>query len=262
MKKEALPYYPFHWRDFRANRKVRRMNYIERGLYRELLDECWAEGFISNDIGKLADICDCPEQVLANAWQVLAPCFTEVEPGILINERMQAERTAKDSERAKRAISGARGGTAKSTSKQVLANANKCLESESKCHIAEQSIAEQKQSASNPNTPEVIPEGLDPFQYATGVLEKIGLPSSRSLLQIVASSIQTLAKDEREPLTLDVATERIIARVLADKRSGKPVNRFWFEDGKFNSGSASSEGSCNRQPSVAERMRNLAKGQK
>lgn len=43
---EALPYYRWHWRDYRANRKVQRMTYIERGLYRELLDECWAEGFI------------------------------------------------------------------------------------------------------------------------------------------------------------------------------------------------------------------------
>jgi hypothetical protein len=62
---EALPYYRWHWRDYRANRKVQRMTYVERGLYRELLDECWAEGFISDDLGALAEVCGCPRDVLA-----------------------------------------------------------------------------------------------------------------------------------------------------------------------------------------------------
>ena len=131
--KGALPYYRWHWRDYRADRKVQRMSYIERGLYRELLDECWAEGYIPNNIEALADICNCPKQVLEDSWQVLSTCFTEVEPGILVNERLSEERTEKDLTRARRAISGALGGKSKALA--------------STCHIA---LAEQehKQSSS------------------------------------------------------------------------------------------------------------------
>ena len=44
------------------------MTYVERGLYRELLDECWAEGFIPTEMQDLADICDCPVDVMRDAW--------------------------------------------------------------------------------------------------------------------------------------------------------------------------------------------------
>lgn len=111
---DPLNYYPWYWRDYRANRKVHRMSYVERGLYRELLDECWVEGFIPMDFGKLSEICGCPEQVLADAWPNLSVCFEEIEPGVLISPRMHQERTAKDAERVKRAIAGAEGGKAKS----------------------------------------------------------------------------------------------------------------------------------------------------
>ena len=63
----VLPYYKWFWQDWRANRKIQRMTYIEKGLYRELLDECWVEGFIPDDIEELADICGCPKEIMANA---------------------------------------------------------------------------------------------------------------------------------------------------------------------------------------------------
>ena len=36
---EPLPYFKWLWRDWRANRKVQRLDYVARGLYRDLLDE-------------------------------------------------------------------------------------------------------------------------------------------------------------------------------------------------------------------------------
>ena len=87
----ALPYYKWFWQDWRANRKAQRMNYIERGLYRELLDECWVEGSIPNDLNILAEICGCPNDVMANAWQVLESCFKLVED-VYINEKMESLR--------------------------------------------------------------------------------------------------------------------------------------------------------------------------
>lgn len=132
----ALPYYKWFWQDWRANRKAQRMNYIERGLYRELLDECWVEGSIPNDLNILAEICGCPNDVMANAWQVLESCFKLVED-VYINEKMESLRTEKDTERLVKALSGKKGGVSKSLnikeeiikSKQVLASAKQVLAS-------------------------------------------------------------------------------------------------------------------------------------
>lgn len=138
---KALPYYKFYWQAWRASRTVQRMTYIERGLYRELLDECWAEGSIPNDLTSLADICGCPEDVLANAWQMLSKCFVEIDGNRLINTRMNEERTEKDQIRVKMALSGQKGGMAKLRSKDdAEANAKQML---SKCHIEEESKVEE-----------------------------------------------------------------------------------------------------------------------
>lgn len=149
---ERLPplgYYKWHWQTWRANRKVQRMNYIERGLYRDLLDECWSEGFIPDDIEKLADICGCPADVMANAWQVLSKCFANASTGFLINERLEQERTEIDKTRVNRARAGAAGGKAKSSNGAALdstsqANASKCQANASGSHIEEKSLEESR----------------------------------------------------------------------------------------------------------------------
>lgn len=127
MTDRTLPYYKWFWQDWRANRKIQRMSFIERGLYRELLDECWVEGCIPNDIKELADICGCPEQIMADAWQVLSSCFDLLEDGKLINQKLHSLRTEKDIERLKKSENGKKGGLAKAIGKQVPSN----------CHIEE-----------------------------------------------------------------------------------------------------------------------------
>lgn len=157
-----LGYYKWHWQTWRANRKVQRMNYIERGLYRELLDECWAEGFIPDDIEKLADICGCPVDVLANAWQVLSKCFANAGNGFLYNERLEQERTDMDKTRANRARAGAAGGRAKASNGAASdgncqANASNSLANASKSHIEEKRREENKKTLSSGDDRERIP---------------------------------------------------------------------------------------------------------
>jgi hypothetical protein len=130
----TLPYYKWFWQDWRANRKIQRMSYIERGLYRELLDECWVEGYIPNNIKELADICGCPEDVMADAWQVLSSCFVLIQDNTLINEKLHSLRTEKDVERLKKAENGKKGGLAKAIGKQVLSN----------CHIEDKRKEDKK----------------------------------------------------------------------------------------------------------------------
>lgn len=137
----ALPYYKWFWQDWRANRKTQRMGYVERGLYRELLDECWAEGSIPTDIASLAEICGCPEDVMANAWQVLESCFVLLE-NKFINEKMESLRTVKDAERLAKSESGKKGGDSKH------------LNNKTKKRVAKQVIASAKQVLASPNIEE------------------------------------------------------------------------------------------------------------
>jgi uncharacterized protein YdaU (DUF1376 family) len=106
---EPLPYYKWLWRDWRANRRVQRMSWQARGLYRELLDEFWAEGSIPDDNHSLADICGCTADEMMMYWPEVEPCWERVEGG-LRNAKMDQQRTQKDSERAAKARAGRTGG--------------------------------------------------------------------------------------------------------------------------------------------------------
>jgi uncharacterized protein YdaU (DUF1376 family) len=86
-----LPYYLFYLGLYRSSRKVQSMGYVQRGLYRELLDECWVKGYIPDNIKELAKICHCPPSRFAQAWPRLSKCFIPLEPGKLESERMSKE---------------------------------------------------------------------------------------------------------------------------------------------------------------------------
>jgi len=122
MKLDALPYYRWLVRDFRASRKVQRMGYVARGFYRELLDEEWLEGSIPNDLASLAEICGCPVKIMERAWVEILPCFKEVD-GRLVNEKLESLRTEQDMLRVKRIEAGRLGGIAK----QIAADAKHLL---------------------------------------------------------------------------------------------------------------------------------------
>ena len=117
---------------------VQRMTALERGIYRELLDEQWRVGSLQNDPKWLAAAALCTEDELATAWRTLSECFPAVEGSdgtMLQNPRLESERSEMDAKRVKATISGALGGRAK-------ANANRPL---SERHIA---VAEQSNSSS------------------------------------------------------------------------------------------------------------------
>jgi len=138
-KLKPLPYYAFYWEAYRASRRVQKMNYIERGLYRHLLDECWVEGGFPTSFREMSEILDCPIQVLEDAWGKLSPCFY-LDGDFFRNEEMEELRTAKDKERVLKSISGKIGGKrrghididSEASAKQVL----------SSCHIEEKSKEE------------------------------------------------------------------------------------------------------------------------
>lgn len=143
-----LPYYKWLWQDWRSNRTVQRMGYVERGLYRELLDECWVEGSIPSDVAAMADICDCPVDVMATAWQVLAKCFILLD-GRYHNEKLDSLRTERDAVRVKRVTAGRLGGIRKALNQnETVANASQVLGVAGVCHIEEERRVEKKEEHS------------------------------------------------------------------------------------------------------------------
>lgn len=213
-----LGYYKWHWQTWRANRKVQRMNYIERGLYRELLDECWAEGFIPDDIEKLADICGCPVDVLANAWQVLSKCFANAGNGFLYNERLEQERTDMDKTRANRARAGAAGGRAKASNGAALdgncqANASNSLANASKSHI-EEKRREEKEIPPNP-------------QGGDGVGRKRKVKQDNTPYEEIRQSFQTHLPTMPQPLDVSEWHDTRKSQVRARHEENKHRPDFW-----------------------------------
>lgn len=212
-----LPYYKWYWQDWRSNRAVQRMSYVERGLYRELLDECWSEGGIPTDMESLADICGCPVEVMANAWQVLARCFHLVD-GCYRNEKLDSLRTERDAVRVKRKDAGRLGGLRKSLNeKDSVANASHLPEGASVCHIGEERREEESrenQSATppipdTPKKPKGQPRGTrlpDDFTLTDelrAAAEKIGVPSGAVHIEADQFADHWKAKTGKDAYALD-----------------------------------------------------------
>lgn len=117
-RSKPLPYLRWYVADYRASRRVQRLSWQERGIYRELLDECWIEGSIPDDVDRLAEIAGCPTGVMAEAWKNLRPMFTPIEgmDGMyLTSRRLEIERSDDDAYRVKMANAGRKGGLAKAS---------------------------------------------------------------------------------------------------------------------------------------------------
>lgn len=145
---EPLPYYKWYWRDWRGSRVVQKMTALERGIYRELMDEQWRSGALKNDPEWLAEQAMCTAEELAQVWHVLSKCFPPIEGTdgkLLANERLEAERTTTDRERVNRAIAGRLGGLAKA--KQVLASGKQVSYSSSRAEQSSSTNAEAGASA-------------------------------------------------------------------------------------------------------------------
>jgi uncharacterized protein YdaU (DUF1376 family) len=131
-RRKPLPYLRWYVTDYRASRRVQRLAWQERGIYRELLDECWVEGCIPDDPEKLAEIADCPRGVMAEAWLKIRPFFAPIDglDGMyMTSPRLESERSDDDAFRVKRSNAGRKGGLAKaSRAKLSLANPSQQLE--------------------------------------------------------------------------------------------------------------------------------------
>src|SRR5215472_15924032 len=144
---EPLPYYKWMWRDYRGNRRVQRMSWQARGIFRELLDEAWSEGMIPDDLNELAEIVGCATEAMARYWAEIEPCWRKVDGGY-INNKLDRQRTEMDLRRASNARSGRVGALAKTANEGArLANASDRLANAGERHIGEKSNAKEEQGA-------------------------------------------------------------------------------------------------------------------
>lgn len=172
---EPLPYYKWYWRDWRGSRAVQRMTPLERGIYRELMDEQWRLGALRNDPEWLAEAAMCSVDELASVWQVLSKCFPPIEGtdgNLLANERLEAERTEVDRQRVNRAVSGQIGGKAKA--KQVLASGKQVSNSSSRAEQSSSTNAEASaDTACGPEGPSASAEEMASPEQIRAILDNL-----------------------------------------------------------------------------------------
>lgn len=157
---EPLPYYRWYWRDWRGSRYVQKMTALERGIYRELMDEQWKSGALQNDPEWLAEAAMCTAEELALVWPVVSKCFPPIDGSdghLLANPRLESERTEKDALRVVRAQSGKLGGKAKA--KQMLADANQVLASGKQVSYSSSRAEQSSSNAARVTPPDSALEG-------------------------------------------------------------------------------------------------------
>ena len=137
---KALPYYRWYVQDYRGSRSVQRLTWQERGIYRDLIDECWDKGCIPDDPAALADVVGCQVEEMAEAWPRIRRLFEEYGDGLLYSPRLEKERSAADRSRIQKVIAGRRGGLAKaSNARNGASGAKGALASSSSSEQLEQS---------------------------------------------------------------------------------------------------------------------------
>lgn len=225
----ANPFLPWFVQDFRASRKVQRMDYIAQGLYRQLLDEEFLEGPLLNDPQALAEICNCPVKVMERAWPSIKPCFIEVD-GRLINAKLEGIRTERDRVRIMRAQAGRLGGLAK----HAVANAKHLPDDAAN---SKQMVVRREEREKEQEEEDLASDRIgDPSMVCTAVLDDLRL--SGQDLRIVLDEVCT-----REMRAGMDGQELRAALVTAWKRYEEAKPRL-----KFPVGAAKFFGECWRNP--------------
>jgi hypothetical protein len=108
-KEDPLEWFPFNVTAWLASESVKMMSNAARGVYVHLLALQWREGSIPNDVNALAKLVDEPIGSFKKIWKELESQFPQCADGRLCNERLERDRTAKDSERIAKSDAGKRG---------------------------------------------------------------------------------------------------------------------------------------------------------
>lgn len=204
MAKKSLAMMPWFPRDFHA--ATRGWSFMERAIYRELLDAQWDMGVLPEAIEKLAKIVAISEEEFSSCWPVVKPKFTKCAGGIR-NAKLEQHRKKSLKIRKLRAQLGSKGGKAK-----AVANAE--------AKAKGKAVAKSYYSASASSLREDIPVGAAPsgdrdprkilFDLGVSVLGS----KNRSLIGKAVKEIG------------DQKTAELLAAMAATPPMGDPVEYF------------------------------------
>lgn len=227
---EPLYYYKWFWKDWRSNRSVQRMHYISRGLYRELLDEQFAEGFIPVELKAIAEICGCPLAVMKEYWPEIEPHFVSDGRGGLIHPKMESVRTDKDAERVQNSKAGKATKKPVTPAQMVLNTQNCSVQPEEKSRDKEEQSTQPR--AREPAPPIAPMNLLNPLANPeiAGMVDRIAIlhprnqcrsmqanevPDAHRLAIIKAMKDEMALTDQSAGVCLDMMLTRI-AQQAAD----------------------------------------------
>lgn len=106
------PAFQFYVNDYLSSSRVQRMSMTERGVYITLLAYQWSDGSLPADLKHLAQMVGMKPGQFERMWThgPLVECFTSLEPGRLVNERLEVERQKQAEYRRRQTDNGLKGG--------------------------------------------------------------------------------------------------------------------------------------------------------
>jgi len=111
-QRPAFQWYP---KDYLTDINVVSMTLEEEGAYRRLIDYCWLNGTIPADTKRMAPLCKCQADKMAELWPAIEPCFRPHPKEVkwLIHPRLERERIKQDEHLKKKSRAGKAGAKAR-----------------------------------------------------------------------------------------------------------------------------------------------------
>jgi uncharacterized protein YdaU (DUF1376 family) len=107
------PAYLWYPKDYLADANTVLMTLEQEGAYRRLLDYCWLEGSIPDDIEELARLCKgVSADKMSRIWKVVSPCFRK-RGKKWVHPRLDAERKKQKANREAKSRAGKLGAKAR-----------------------------------------------------------------------------------------------------------------------------------------------------
>jgi uncharacterized protein YdaU (DUF1376 family) len=254
------PWFKFWADSYLSDPAVDDLSLEAQGLYVRMLCVCNQRGNIPADPEEIARLTRCKPQSVLQCHSQCKPLF-KLQGELLFSEAMEADKAKSEAARAnaekryskgtyqQEPANGIASDPANRTAKKVrkIEREKREGETEEDAHGAEspptphepvlvdsEQPAQHEQNEQDFNSQAGFPSGLTyQREYATHLLDAIGVPPSNSLRKMVGSAIGFVARDE--VCTTETAAVRLLDRMRGAQARGETRWYFWLEDGKWKS---------------------------
>lgn len=100
---QPLPWYQWNPTQWQGSRKVQRMTWAQRGLYRELIDECWIKGSVPSTVNGIAEMFGVDEPEITPLLPQILKCFDLHEDETMTSPFIEEARAEADAFRLSQA---------------------------------------------------------------------------------------------------------------------------------------------------------------